>query len=325
MTENSQMEIKGRKFLTTMLGPSGVGKTTLLATMYNQLINIHASNFKFKAEGDTPANLHDAYQMLARYNSQEQKTNVPIKSLLKGTQSLVKHDFSITFEKNPLVHLEFFDHKGGFLHAPKEDPEFLKMIKDCSAFMHVIEGGVLMEGDQFSNNYYNQPMLCRDLLSGAFDDKQEHLVLFIVTKCEKWFKSNGDGYKLLQEKFERHFKPVLNILDKNAVGVFIPVRTLGCVEFTEMCKQEEKNHGDPAYIPVYSKKPGKIAHEYVEQPLKYMLSFILSQEEKQRNFFKKTYWALIGKNKRYRESLREFVNSNKEQFTTYGNKELLNY
>ncbi len=310
------------QFDVMMIGPNGVGKTTLLATMYNEHAYVNTSKFSFKPEGDTIENLRAAYEQLEKLNDQTQ--NAPHTGLLPGEKGFVTHKFSIKFEKNRLIDLRFYDHKGGYLNQKKSElpEEFLHAIKDSVTFFNVIEGGVLMEGDDYTNKCVNMPTVIKDYLEDALDDKQKHLIVFVVTKCEKWLNSNRAGYDNLKRKFEVRHKPVLNAIRSrdNVVGVFVPVRTLGCVEFTEMVRTDNE---PPYWKPCYTRKPGKFEPKFVEQPLCYMVAFLLNQFHENRNIFSKFGWWVTKKNQRYISALEHFANKKDNSYAVYGNKKLI--
>ncbi len=57
-----------KNIVMTMLGPEAVGKTTLLATMYNELAKIETTEhgFHFAAVNDTGVDLETAYHKLSQ-------------------------------------------------------------------------------------------------------------------------------------------------------------------------------------------------------------------------------------------------------------------
>ena len=77
-----------------MVGPDGVGKTTLLATMYHELLSMdNLSGFQFAANEDTHHDLQEAYQKLSTIMTQP--TFIPTGSLLKGTAGIIERQFEV--------------------------------------------------------------------------------------------------------------------------------------------------------------------------------------------------------------------------------------
>ena len=312
-----------------MLGPSRIGKTTLLATMYNELQKLHAqAGFDFLAEDATSQDMHEAYNHLQRIT--QQKVNFAHEPLLKGTTGIQKRTFSVLFEGEKEFDVSFYDYEGAFVdkrsseYDPKDINEFKAHLQEAIVIMNIIDGAALVEGSEFYNNRTNCPSLIADLLTKAINDNQQHLLLFVITKCEKWLKNNEERKKLI-DAFDTRHKKVLNVISKNSrnnvLAVLMPVKTLGCVEFSRI-----KNFDIPEQEEtVFVRKPGMAFQpELVEQPLRYALSFALSQSYIGRPWLKTIIEKINGREKRFLEALKQFSeNRNKIDFITYGNINLL--
>ena len=181
--------------------------------------------------------------------------------------------------------------------------------------INVIDGAVLMEGSDIFCDKVNKPSRIRDLLRPALLDKQSHLILFVITKCEAWL-NNSEGRAKLLRKFDERFREVIHLIEdqSNAVGVVIPVKTLGCVEFSRM----EKDDGEEKAVFV-RRANKKFEPELTEQPLRYALSFVLSERDKNRKWWEKMLRAW---DPSFRESLLQFVQERDTTYKTYGNVQL---
>ncbi|OAD20252.1 Signal recognition particle, SRP54 subunit, GTPase domain protein [Candidatus Thiomargarita nelsonii] len=167
-----------------MLGPDAVGKTTLLATMYHEFDN--QSDFELTTSGDTHQNLQEAYQKLSSIITQPSFTQTG--QLLKGTAGIVEHRFEIQFSGKKELELVFCDIAGGVIRAENNNnrdfEEFKQKLEEATVIMIVVEAPALIEGNVQSNN----PLPVYERLLPTVIDKRNHLILFVITKCEAWLK-----------------------------------------------------------------------------------------------------------------------------------------
>lgn len=311
------------EMVVMMLGPRAVGKTTLLATMYKELIRfrIH-SKFDFMAVNDTGIDLDEAYQKLKAVTAQPNFK--PIGPLLSGTAGIVKHQFEIQFNNTKELDITFCDIAGGLLLSKQgcnDVDEFKAQMEKSNIFINVIDGAALVEGSVLFSDSINRPTRVRDLLKSAIDaqSKSNHLILFVITKCETWLKEHWlvNSDRKLREAFETRFKEVLNLIEgkQNVVGVYMPVKTLGCVEFSRI----EEEEGEERVI--FVRKPNlEFNPELVDQPLRYALAFALAEMDKNRGFWSRTYRWFSGEDKLFRDALSQFANERRRLlFKMYGN------
>jgi len=322
------MGVNDTELTMMMLGASGVGKTTLLATMYMELKKMDSqAQFGFQAEDDTAIDLKEAFLKLQKIIWESNFSKV--ERLLEGTAGITERKFSTLFEGKKEFDFSFHDYAGGLLELKNSDNSDVERVKtllrNSLVIINVIDGASLMEGSTFLNEKINNPFLLSELLGKIIDDKQvkNKLVLFVITKCETWLK-NDSGRKQLEQIFEKRHKEVLNVIsnnpNKNSYAVLIPVKTLGCVEFSRVNHYEE---GDDEEI-VFVKKPGVLFKpEELEQPLRYALAFALSEQYQNMNIFTKLINRVTGKNKRFLPALKQFTDNRNKNFKTYGNASLL--
>ncbi|HIE01825.1 MAG TPA: ATP-binding cassette domain-containing protein, partial [Thiotrichaceae bacterium] len=133
-----------------MVGPDGVGKTTLLATMYHELSNLEASQsgFELVASQDTHHDLQEAYQKLTTIVTQP--TFTPTGPLLKGTAGLIERQFEMVFKGKKELDLVFCDIAGGIIRAAegnRDFDEFKTRLKQAVVIINVIDGSALVEGN----------------------------------------------------------------------------------------------------------------------------------------------------------------------------------
>lgn len=301
-----------------MLGPEAVGKTTLLATMYKQMGRIGTmASFNLTATEKTTNYLDDTYLKVSDVLKSESFS--PVKSLMTGTQGLVKHEFHVSFNQKQEFEFIFFDIAGGLVRAQgaeQDVKQFKAQLAKSYIIVNVVDGAALMnslnKGRELLSDSINRPTLVRDLLVPILKDGQPRIILFVITKCEKWFNDPN-----LQATFEEHYREVLMLIQRheNLAGMLIPVKTLGCVEFSRF-----EGHGDDEKM-VFVRKPNlKFESEDVDQPLRHALSFALSHHHENRNLFSKMLHSITGKHNSFQESLKQFIQECKAYPTYFGKK-----
>lgn len=320
--------MNGNDITMMMLGPNGVGKTTLLATMYQELLRLNEnSSFTFLADNDTGIELDNAFHMLSQIIRQPIHSRV--EALLESTVGIHKRRFEIFLHGTKEFDFVFCDHQGAFVTEGKsgeaDKQEFLAILQQATVVINVIDGAAMMAGSEMFASKFNRPTLVHNLLVNALNDEQDHLILFVITKCEKWLK-DPKGYQLLKEQFEKRHKPVLNLIQQhkaqnNVVGVFLPVKTLGCVEYSRVI-----DYDGPDETIEFTLKPGlSFEPMYIEQPLRYALAFILSEYKRNLNVLDGIWWWWSGKDKIFREAFSKFANGRNKSFDIYGNPALLDF
>lgn len=307
------------EIVMTMLGAEAVGKTTLLATMHAKLATINDNRqrgFALEAQQDTSVNLQKARDSLAKVIEQPAFTD--LNRLVTGTQGMVENKFTILFQNRKEHALSICDHAGGLVMTEKKDSafaEFERKLTQATVIINVVDGAVLVEGSELHSNTINKSQRLSELLGPFINNGKKHLVLFVITKCETWLKTD-QGKKQLKDAFEKRHKVMLDLVkgQDNAVGVFMPVKTLGCVEFKEV-----ENPQTPKEKIIFTRNPTlNFDPEYIEQPLAYAMSFVLSQY-----LANLSWWQRFRRGGEYEEALLKLHKKCRSEFQTYGNFALL--
>jgi GTPase SAR1 family protein len=309
-----------------MVGPDGVGKTTLLATMYHELSNLEdddnddQSGFELVASQDTHHDLQEAYQKLTTIVTQP--TFTPTGPLLKGTAGLIERQFEMVFKGKKELDLVFCDIAGGIIQANegnRDFDEFKTRLEQAVVIINVIDGSALVEGNDSLSAKKNNPRQIEKLLQPILTNPQNHLLLFVITKCEAWLK-NEKTQTLLERAFEKQYEMMLKWLKhvENVVAVLIPVKTLGCVEFTRI-----DSHGDEQEM-VFIRKPNlRFCPENTDQPLRYALAFALLQHNQNRSQWNQFVRWIFNEDVAFQKALTEFAQGRSQTFKIYGNSSLI--
>jgi len=278
----AEKQDKSDKTVIMLMGQEAVGKTTLLALMYKEFTR--NSYFPFVASDDTGIDLEEAYQKLCTIIEQPNFTQPP--RLLPGTASVREYNFNI--ENREFV---VYDTAGGLLMTKESDgrandlEDFRNAISKASVIINVIDGAAMLEGNDFLADRVNSPTRVRDLLMRYKGGDGRCLILFVITKCEAWIKTEA-GIDKLRKAFEDRHKVVLNWVGENPnrAGIFVPVKTLGCVEFSF-----KEGDGEQEKLVFHKKTNLKFSQENVDKPMQYAVRFCMRRSilpiEKQFKFY----------------------------------------
>jgi len=315
LTGSTISVIPPQKVTIMLIGPESVGKTSVLATTYNAVANDHSiKEFIVRPQQDTMRVLSDAYTKLHKVT--EQPHFQDLKPLIEGNQVMAERVFDIHLAEELKLTLGFWDIPGGYMKISEKHSEYKKFkekLQETVIFINVLDAVALIEGDKTYFDERATPEMAKFYLQEPLvvNSKRKVLVLFVVTKCEKWLKTEP-GKKELQEKFNSRYADVINLLNANdnMAGVLIPIKTLGCVEFTYFDSTTKR--------PVFQRKPRiECTPEFVDQPLRYALSFALSQLESDKvvkSESEQKFWKTLQKLKGTRD----------RHLAIYGNRDLLN-
>ena len=280
-----------------MLGPEAVGKTTLLAIMYDSMTKMPCG-WGLTANGDTSRELQEAFTSI--YSQLDDSGNFSgISGLLAGTEGVRERIFYLSHGSEREVELKIYDIAGGLLTKGNEaDPayqEFMQKLREADVIINVVDGTSIMTHcarDEQPGEYIdvNNPQIVTSILEEAFNGTaKKRLIIFAITKCELWMKEEKKIKEMLN-KFEKLHRHVLNFIKRttNTNGVLIPVKTLGNVTFSHCDK------GKPYFV-----KYGDYAPEFVDKILTYSLFFILSTTiDQQRSGLTKMWHTVTGKEKK---------------------------
>jgi GTPase SAR1 family protein len=228
----------------TMLGPSRVGKTSLLSSLYYQIPDvIQDTNLSLKPEIETAVQLDECLEKLKNLaNDRELNLNDGI----DGDDVKKSYYFSLGLAGHkPAARLHFQDYPGGWIQNIKNsNSDDLKQVKqfirDSHAILIPIDTPAIFERNEEDCNKINQiPTVCH-LIEEIFndclhDDSLPRLIILVPLKCEKYMK-NTEYKSQISNQIKQRYKKLFtyvsqpNLSDKIAV-VLTPVQTTGNVIF----------------------------------------------------------------------------------------------
>ena len=310
------------------LGPRGSGKTTLLACMNKEFERVMPGAF-FPSDRGTFKKLNDAYRFLEAEASSP-TVKFDINDTISATENLSRTAFTIKGHKKS-VNVSFFDFPGAWLNGDDDNGynQVVKIVKSSSVVMITINSPAIM----FSNGKFKSraaideiEQIIRESLQ---DDPTDKLFLFIPIKCERYTRSESDTKKLT-DKIKELFSSTLN-LDNNPLYhghlamALLPIHTAGNVQFScfKAKRGTEELTGE-----VYLKDINqKFCPRDADQPLRYAMSFLLNQSEKQASG---GIWGYItslfsGDMKEVAEMIRKGIKKRGNGFEIFCGRDLLGF
>lgn len=273
-----------------MLGPRGVGKTSVLTSVYSNMNTaVVGTEMYIKADTGTGIILNQKKSDLKNMFKPGNKPGDEVRPGIAGDDvaTTFGFDFGINTQ-NVNMGLEITDFPGEYV---LDEPETVKAyIADSSAIMLAIDTPHLMEYDGKYNEAKNRTsVITKFFAENASVMKERKLVMLVPLKCEKYYHE-GCIEEVTQRVKEVYAELISFLRDKNNVNgmkglhacIVTPILTLGeivfdCFGVEDGAVAEAVSHGQP--LPKfpkykYQKAGAKYAPKYCEQPVYYLLSFV---------------------------------------------------
>ncbi|MGM3304890.1 TRAFAC clade GTPase domain-containing protein [Anabaena sp. WFMT] len=293
----------------TMLGPSGVGKTSLLTAMYEQFeSNIGKTNLQLTPDLDSSALLQERLAELKNLPD-----NFETKGWMQNTEDYKSFFFELGKKgAKPSLTLNFQDYPGEYhgSKSPREEKERIEnFVNESAAVIIAIDTPALMEKNGQWHDSINKPQMITNIFQRAYRELDSpRLVILAPVRCEKYLQNEQSiselmnqvkiGYTKLLEDFKTEA-----LLSKVAV-IVTPVQTVGSVHFSRI----EMNGNNPLFIFRKTSHDAKYNPKDSEQPLRYLLRFLLKLH------IDKKHWSLfnfirewVGLDNHLKDAVREFA------------------
>lgn len=321
-----------RELNITMLGARYVGKTSFLTSMfYEYEQKIAKTRIQLTPDQRTTSILGNKLAELKSLNDNPQGGGVASTEASVGVESIRSFIFDLGQKgKKPSLRLHFWDYPGGYVTAENNTAQqnFVKArLQESEVVLIAIDTPTLMEAKGKWHSSRNRPL---DIISHFkryyTDIKSPRLVILAPIKCETYLQ-NEASIALLLQKIKAEYASLLDLfsseslIDKIAV-VVTPVQTVGTIFFSYI----DVVNGEP--IPRFKKinPDAEYNPKNNEQPLKYLLRFLLKQQIETRWGFLNFVRDWMNLDDYLKEAVQEFAKDCKTSggFEIIQGKDLLN-
>jgi len=303
-----------------MLGARGVGKTSVITSMYNsQKAAVSGTNLFLVASGDTQTILErKKSQLKGIFQGVHMENSLVTESGLPGDsgESLFIFTYGMNSERIN-IDLEIRDYPGEYLRT---EPETVaNYIQQADAVIVAIDTPCMMEQGGRYHEGKNRPGLVMDFLMKNLSSESEKLVLMVPLKCEKYYRDGSIDQ--VTQQVRTSYAPLLEHLKgqkndatgkKNVCCAIAPIQTLGGVVFDSFEREcgriRELTSKEGAPLPAricyrFTATNAEYMPKYCEQPLYYLLAFVAKQYQKAQE--QQSHGGILG---RLREALRLIPN-----------------
>jgi GTPase SAR1 family protein len=281
----------------TMVGPSGVGKTSLLASMYEHIKEeVGELGFSFVAKNaGERGRLDESTEELKKF---AEAKGVRVSGKLGTSQTTEHHSYEFILHYTdrskhiPDITIEFMDIPGGTFLGKGNHQATDEALARSQVFMIAVEAWTIMECEGRFHDAINKPKLIGDALERALNKFEEAqpppLVVFVLVKSEKYLHSGKINELTNQTKV--HYKKTIEILTKRKVPMAIcAVETVGGVELSAVDVGQDKD-GNITYATGNFIRKKSIGYQpkHCEIPLRLVFELALNQakgERRQGGFF----------------------------------------
>jgi hypothetical protein len=306
----------------TMLGASGVGKTSLLTAIYEQFEStIGRANLQLTPDDHSSAILQKRLAELRNLT-----TDFLARGGVKGTEApldpstLRSFIFDIGAKgKQPAQRLYFRDYPGGYMtaEATSQQRDFVKqLLRDSVAVLLTIDATALMEEDGRWHEQINRPLQMTNLFKAAYQELDSpRLVILAPVKCETYLREPNSRATDLLQNIRVKYANLLNYLNSeplfnNVAVVVTPVQTVGSVIYSRI---EEKADEEGKLQPLFYFRKTRFKETYQprdsEQPLLYLLRFLLKLDIESRRFpGSKLFRKWLGMDRLFQDAVQELKN-----------------
>jgi hypothetical protein len=298
----------------TMLGSSGVGKTTLLASMYERFAMVVGS-----ADLDIVASDPSTSARLQEYitNLRAMTEALTVKGGIAGTGRIREYLFDVGRRgRRPLFRLRFTDYPGNYLTKPEiaaagESDEVQRALKRADVVLVAIDTPALIAENGKYHQQINTPRLVTDSIVRMLQEDNQRLIILVPLKAERYL-ADAEGPRNLAKRVEEEYELLLSYLATEEVRskvacVLAPVQTIGSVVFSYVSEEEGSRE------PLFHFRAKQMGARYqpvdTDQPLRYALRFIVGKYRatEQRGLMRTMWQQVMGTDTALVTAMQEFA------------------
>ncbi|MDJ0903168.1 MAG: 50S ribosome-binding GTPase [Xenococcus sp. MO_188.B8] len=302
------------EYKITVLGPSGVGKTSLLTAMYEKFEDTAGKlQMTIDPNNETSIIIAECLEKLEYLTRQSNKIRITPGEGIRGTDD----PFSFYFDlcqtgKPPSLRLHFQDYPGGWISTTERVNEVVNFVRESVAVLIPIDATAFMEKGGRYHKEINQPSRVTDVIKKAYQNLDSpRLVILAPIKCETYLGegNNIEKVKTLFECVDRTYYRLINLLKAESLFskvavVKIPIQTIGSVILSTVDDEDERN---PIFYFRKKQPDATYAPQDSEQPVKYLLQFILKLHQERRHPLVKKIRQWLDLDKSFQEVATRFA------------------
>lgn len=254
-----------------MFGPRGVGKTTVLTSVYkNTTDGIAGSKVYMRSGDDKCGELLTYSDLLAGAIEKKNAANLP------ATNSVADYVFELGITgKKPTVKLRIKDFPGEYIseNAPNNlKDEVRGFINKSNIIIVAVDTPFLMEDGGAHNSAKNNPSQVMHYIRHNPEEFKDKMVLFVPLKCERYFY-DGQMQKVAERVKETYGDLRNFFLNNNVASAIVPILTLGGIEFDRMADHPNPMFGKQTLFRMYETNP-TYNPLFCAQPIYYLLTYV---------------------------------------------------
>lgn len=281
----------------TMMGPRGVGKTSVMASIFGETRdNVAGTGLFFRPSHECSGGLYNKRLSLMNiFDKRINITDVPQAGVIAASNDVTSFSFEMGRSgRTKSIDIEIKDFPGEFLISRPD--EVSNYIAESHIVIVAIDSPYLMEDDGRYNEEKNNVKGVTDFFTRHPESIQNRLILLVPLKCERYFH---DGkIDVLKSKIESTYSALTKFCKESNIACAIaPIQTLGGVEFDKFVNynnvQKYSNVSKISEYRFYEKSP-KYEPMFCVQPFYYLLTYAVNYYEWYNNQPKRFISSLKG-------------------------------
>lgn len=264
----------------TMMGPRAVGKTSLMASIFNETRDtVAGAGFFFVPTDETAKDLSiKNLQLKNIIETRKSIQDAPQTGAIEASSTETTFCFEMGLVgRASSINVQIKDFPGEYLVSnPQKVTEF---IQESSVIMVAIDTPYLMEDGGKYNEAKNDVKRVTRFLEQNSDTIKDKMILLIPLKSERYFHDNR--LEELNAKVKQVYAKLIDVCsESNIACVITPIQTLGHVEFDKFVDNSMGYGTLPklSRFRFYGENP-RFLPMFCVQPLYYTLTYVANQYE----------------------------------------------
>lgn len=282
-----------------MLGASGTGKTSLIASMYSDFLSgVYDTGLILEPQDETTAFwLHERraeLELIAR-EIRVREQGIPNSSESRDLVLALRR--TVGGGERESLRLRFTDYPGGWLFGdPRQrrskggshQEELEQRMSDSQVLLIAVDTPGLMWDGGRHHHYLNSPLIVMQRIQQWLDGGDRSTVIFVPLKCEKWVRASAEedqakSIEALSERTREGYKEALEVLSKHDATrvLFSPVQTVGGLDHIGFATTPD---GVPESVFGAFSAQARYEPRWTAEPLRAVVHDVITRRLEQRKF-----------------------------------------